>query len=410
MLKICTRAILLLLISPTWALEGEVGKAGEPPCWQTYRIDTMQRWTAPHDSILCNAELRGDDKEAFSLKISNGDVLVTNTFNNFSKNISNIWLTDDSQLLSVFVYKKGDFMSYLTFKYAETEELQGLVAFEQSTTQGYRRTVVYISKDHLKITSGGQLQYYVPLILIVPASAVYFASFYIPVTFFSSVFFPAFYMGIAGYQGRRQVADESQLLVSSLVALAVSGALGVANQVYKKTVASLLAMLLFLLFCVFGAGVDFVELFIVCPVLFFFIVIYTYPRKDGVVIEESNKAKTLRSCFMFLLASTVTVYTELSWSVFPSELYQRIRLSDFGYSNFGPSESLLTNGIGCVIAASTSIILVNKIRKGGDDPDPLHFEREAAEKILEEEEEDIYMRDTKDKRASQKHSLSSDKY
>lgn len=388
-----------------------IENAATQPCWQTYRVDTMEQWTAPHDSILCNVELKGDDKQAFSLVIKNGDVLVTNSFNGLSKNITKIWLTDDSQILSIFVYKKDGFMSYLTFKHAETEQLQGLVAFEQSTTQGYRRTVVYISKEHLKVTRGHNLQYYVPLILIAPASIVYFASFYIPVTFFSSIFFPVFYIGVALYTGRMQVADESQLLLSSTVTMLVSAGLGALNQVYKKTVASLLTMLAFMLFCIFGAGVDFVELFIVSPVLFFFIVVYTYPRKDGVIIEESNKAKTLRSCFMFLLASTVTFYAELSWSVLPSELFQRIRQSDFGYSSFGPSESLLTNGIGCLLAGSTCIILVNKIKKGGDDPDPLHFEREASEKMLEDEEdEDAYLREGKDKRASQKHSLSSDKY
>ncbi len=402
--------MVLLVSLRVWTRVPGTGRSGDQPCWQTYRIDTMEQWTAPRDSILCNAELRGDDKEAFSLVIRNGDVLVTNSFNNFSKNISRIWLTDDSQILSIFVYKKDNFMSYLTFKYAETEQLQGLVAFEQSTTQAYRRTVVYISKDHLKISRGERLQVYLPLILIAPASAVYFASFYLPVTFFSSVFFPVFYLGNSWYQGRTQVADESQLLLSSGVTLVVSSVAGGLSQYYKKTVASLLAMLVFVLYCICGAGVDFVELFVVSPVLFFFLVVYTYPRKDGIVIEESNKAKTLRSCFMFLLASTITFYAELSWSVFPSELFQRIRLSEFGYSSFGPSESLLTNGIGCVIAGSTCILLVNKIKKGGDDPDPLHFEREASAKILEEEEEDIYLREGKDKLASQKHSLSSDKY
>lgn len=341
-------------------------------CYEIYRADVMKTWSIPCSSILMDKMFK-IEQYPNSLKVATNSTMKKIEITlpqNRTMTLDQTWITEHQFEYSVFVYYDGEFNNYLTFQKADTKELIGLISFEESKNQDMHRTTIYIGADDI-LSASTNLYILTPVILLSAAAATSLVNFFHPIPYFASSFLPCTLISASYFQSHFRIDGINQLLGGSAAIILMSGVFALIVNVAKNQELNIIIMAIMVGFCSWGGGTGYIYIFGGGAIIFLFVCSLNLP--EGSYDFTVTRYMRVRLIFFnFLLCMTILMYSELSWAVSPSDLYQRITRNDFSYNGMNYPEQWRAGGVGvlliCIIAGAA------KYKLGGGEGNEEEFD------------------------------------
>lgn len=339
------------------------------PCFRLYRADVLQVWTAPAGSVLCNKELLVSNPLISNFKsgssVAPGFWVIDKS--GVQRSIDEYWITEDptSKDFSIFVGDHDGYHVFLSFRFATSKELVGLVTVEKSAMKSTIRSIIYISANDLSICKSS-FTVLIHFILLIVAGVLYMCSFFHPLAFFSSVFIPVFYVSLSVYHGTTEILSNSSIIWSVVICLFVGLLPGAANLKLKSNIVSLTCLSGMVVFCFYGAGSTCGFLFVGSFILYLVLAVSNHPTSNDASEPYTWKSWIRRNISLGMMGLGTTIYACTSWDDQPSTLYLRWKYLDYFKHCWTETEVFRSMAIGIIFSVITGIVLTFRLRRKQD--------------------------------------------